>query len=377
MNSKEINKLDKIKIISEIDQLKVIANNHFLMKKYNEAIRVSEKIIQLAKAFDLKSIVKEQEELITEINSNITEKKKIADVTYDFDEIRNPFELLLSDNKIEEAHDLIEKFKHKYENIYNLYSLASVKELILKDQKLWNEFLTSQANLKRQLEPLEIELNSYLTTNNILLASETLNEAKRLLKNVKNNELLQRWETLSAMVSELHKKDDIIDEIEKAIEEASRLTDDYKFKEAKELLNSMIKITEIQNISELGKKLLAKIKVVIDAEEKYNKLYEEVKELEEILKVNLSNSLFEEALRNCEKIIKISRFIGKLNYVEMYEQFIIDIKSRITDYNRFENIKLTIKSLHFQGLESLNKGNFSDALKKYKEIREKLKNALN
>jgi hypothetical protein len=50
---------EQIRIISEIDQLKVKANNHFLMKKYYEAIKTSEIILNLAKKAELLSILKD------------------------------------------------------------------------------------------------------------------------------------------------------------------------------------------------------------------------------------------------------------------------------------------------------------------------------
>ena len=52
------------------------------------------------------------------------------------------------------------------------------------------------------------------------------------------------------------------------------------------------------------------------------------------------------------------------------------IKQKIRKYNRLESIKLKVKSLNYQGIDALNKGEFSEALKRYKEIREHLRKFL-
>ena len=67
MNSNPESQSEKIQIISDIDQLKVVANNHFLMKKYYDAIKVSELILELARKANLPSIIREQEKFVYKV----------------------------------------------------------------------------------------------------------------------------------------------------------------------------------------------------------------------------------------------------------------------------------------------------------------------
>jgi len=374
-NDKET-RIKKIKIISEIDQLEVIANNQYLMKKYTEAIRICEKIIKLAQSVDLQSIIKEQEEFIIEINSHIEEKQKITLINKDFDIIEKEFEDLISKGEIKRAHTLIHNFKQKFAKIYNLDSIPSIRKTLLKEEYIWNNFKKTQDSVSKQLEPLEIQINSYLATNNILLAIETLNKATILIKDSKDDEIKQKWDTLKARVLDLNKKISITEKVENTLNEIATLNDNYEFDSAKSLLDSMLKLTEKHNLSEYKNKIISKIKTTKDAEKKYKKLFNDIKELENIVKQNLSDGLFEEALKNCEQIVKISRFIGKSEYANTYSQFSIDIKQKIRKYNRLESVKLKVKSLNYQGIDALNKGEFPEALERYKEIREHLKKFL-
>ena len=101
-------------------------------------------------------------------------------------------------------------------------------------------------------------------------------------------------------------------------------------------------------------------------------LLNDINQLEEEVKKNLSSYSFENAQDNCEQIIKISRFIGKSDYVDMYTQLNNDIKEKLRKFNRLEKIKRNIKDLNSQGLVFLSEGDFIKALEKFLELKKKL-----
>ena len=145
-SDKETNNKKKIVVLSKIDELRVIANNHYLMSKFDDAIKIAEEIMNLAEEAKLYSIVREEGEFIADIYKKVKENNKFIE---------------------------IEK---------------------------------QQNALKKKLEPLEIQFNSYIITNNITLAEETLEQAKTLLKKLKDTETLKMWETSEAIFLELKKK---------------------------------------------------------------------------------------------------------------------------------------------------------------------------
>ena len=213
-----------------------------------------------------------------------------------------------------------------------------------------------------------------MSTNNVILARETLQKAKPLLENLKNTALLERWGTMEAMFTELKTSYDFREEVENLMEEITKLTDGYKFDEAKKLLKSINQIIEEKSFADYKKEMKIKERSILDAEQKYNKLLKDIESLENLIEENIKNFLFNDAINNCKQIIKISRFIGKLNYVDKYLKYIADIEAKIQAYDKFENLRGNLISMNKEALSALDKGDFSLALNKFKEIREKLVN---
>ena len=68
LNSKEdADNKKKIEVLSKIDELKVIANNHYLIGNYDEAIKVAENIMDIAEEAKLYSVVREEGEHIANL----------------------------------------------------------------------------------------------------------------------------------------------------------------------------------------------------------------------------------------------------------------------------------------------------------------------
>lgn len=316
-SDKETNNKKKIVVLSKIDELRVIANNHYLMGKFDEAIKIAEDIMDLAEEAKLYSIVREEGEFIADIYKKVKENNKFIE---------------------------IEK---------------------------------QQNTLKKQLEPLKIQFNSYISTNNITLAEETLEQAKTLLKKLKDTETLKMWETSEVGFLELKKKIEINKYIEHSLAEVSILIDNYEFDKAKQILNSKIEFLKKEDFLDYQQKLEIKMKSLIDAEDKYLKLEEDLTDLESEIKQNVSQNQFEQAINNIKKIIKISRFIGKNHYLEKYTEYIDIIENKIREVSKIEELKTKVNNLNAQGIEALKYDDYSGALKIFKEILGQLKAVFN
>ena len=316
-SDKETNNKKKIVVLSKIDELKVVANNHYLMGKFDDAIKIAEEIMDMAEDAKLYSIVREEGEFIADLYKKVKENNKFIE---------------------------IEK---------------------------------QQNTLKKQLEPLEIQFNSYINTNNITLAEETLEQAKTLLKKLKDTETLKMWETSEAIFLELRKKIDINEDIEHSLAEVSRLIDNYEFDKAKQILNSKIEFLQKEDFLDSQQKLKIKMKSLIDAEDKYLKLEEDLKDLESEIKQNVSQNQFEQAINNIKKIVKISRFIGKNHYLQKYTGYIDIIENKIREVSKSEELKTKVNNLNVQGIEALKYDDYSGALEIFKEILSQLKAVFN
>jgi hypothetical protein len=364
----------KIDVLSKIDELKVIANNHYLMGKYDEAIKITEKIMDIAEEAKLYSVVREEGEHISNLYKQAKSDHKFVVVRDDFESLKEDYENLLAQDKIAEAHDLLQTFEQYYEKNMNLSSFKRVKDLFLKDEILWNEFCTEQLNIIRRLEPLEIQFNSYVNTNNLLLAGKTLEQAKKLLVTLKDSKILKIWEPIEIRFLGLKKKYDFDEGIESNLKKVSKHTENYEFDKAKSILKSNIDLLHKSEFSNYSQKLEVKLKYVVDAESKYLKLEEDLKELERKINQNVSRNEFKEAINNINQIIKISRFIGKTNYLENYAKYIDILEQKIKKNSKIEDTSYIVKKLNAQGIEALKNEDYIVSLEIYKRIVDLIRN---
>ena len=373
-SKKDADSKKKIEVLSKIDELKVIANNHYLMGKYDEAIKTAEEIMDIAEEAKLYSVVREEGEHIANLYKQAKDDHKFILVRDDFEGLKEEYQKLVEQNEINNAHELLQTFKKYYEKDMNLTSFKRVKDLFLEDEKLWNDFRPKQQNIIKQLEPLEIQFNSYINTNNLFLAGETLEKANKLLTVLKDTKVLKRWEISEAMFLEFKKKYNLDEDIENNLKEVSLLTENYKFDKAKSILKSKIELLHKTDFSDYNQKLEAKLKYVVDAESKYLKLEEDLKKLEIVINQNISQNRFKEAIKNINQIIKISRFIDKTNYLEEYTKYIDILEKKINRISEVEDTSNIVKELNVQGIQALKKEDYTESLKNFRKIVDLIKN---
>jgi hypothetical protein len=364
---------ERIQIISEIDQLKVVANNHYLMKKYYEAIKVSELILELAKKANLASIIVEQEDFILKVR-NLIDEGKLGFIRKEFEELRDKYKKHLEIGEFENSHVLIENFKRKFEKVIELGEIHQIKEFLDRDGLLWQNYEKKQSILKKQLDPLEIQFNSYVKTNNLKLAQDTLNKAEELLKQVDSSASVLRktWQSYKEQLNERIYEKDIEKKVSTSLDKISLFTDSYQFQEGRELIHDLDDIIDKIRSPQYIKEFEIKKKSLIDAEEKYNKLFNDMENLELSIRNSISNGLFSKAMNECEQIIKVSRFIGQQRYVDMYSELLNQIKLKVQKFRQLKEVEAIINSLAEEAIKALNNENFNKSLVFFKEMRELL-----
>ena len=156
------------------------------------------------------------------------------------------------------------------------------------------------------------------------------------------------------------------------MDKISLLTDSYQFEEGRELIVNLNKLISKIRSPQYVKEFELKRKSLIDAEEKYNKLFNDMEKLEIDIRESISNGLFSKAMNECEQIIKISRFIGQQKYVEMYSELLNQIKVKIQKFRQLKEVETIISSLAEQAILALKDENFNKSLVFFKEMRKLL-----
>ncbi|MFX0187816.1 MAG: hypothetical protein ACFE8A_08775 [Candidatus Hodarchaeota archaeon] len=337
-------------LLKEIKSLKKELTSLVERELYDDCIKISEKIIELAKKTIDSALEREQEDFIKEIKEKYKIKANAETVEEDTTEIKKEFDELIKTNNpkdILKAHNIIEEFKKKYEKIIDLTSIPSTNELLARDENLWYNFKRKQQKFSKELDQLEIKLKTAMKKFEISDVEETMMKAEDLLLRVIDEVVKKNWSKIEIDYAEWKRKNVTIKEIEESLEESTKLKESFQFEEAISRLNSTMEFVQDKEILEYSKKLQEKRKEVIKAEMEYIKVRERIAVLVEKIKEGIKNDFLNAALINCEKIIQLAESIKKHDSVVEYNQILEEIKEELDKRKvniQNEQIELTKKA---------------------------------
>ncbi|MFX1393598.1 MAG: hypothetical protein ACFFAH_08485 [Promethearchaeota archaeon] len=343
-------------LIKEIESLKMELNSLFEKGRYEDCIKISENIIELAKKTMDNALEREQEDFIKELKKKSKIKASVETIEEETIAIKNKFDGLIKTNipkDILKAHNIVEEFRKKYEKQIDLTSIPSTNELLAREENLWYNFKREQQEYNKELDHLKTNLKTAMERYVITEVEDTMIKAKDLLLRVIEKEVKKNWSEIEVEYVEWKRKNVTIKKIEASLDETTKLKNNFKFEEAISKLDSTMELIQDKEILEYSKKLQEKRKEVIRAEEEYIKVREKIAVLEEKIKENRKNNFLKAALINCKKIIKLAESIKKHDSVLEYNQKLEEIKGEIENIKiatQTEQIELTKKA---KGLENI------------------------
>ncbi|MFX0187815.1 MAG: hypothetical protein ACFE8A_08770 [Candidatus Hodarchaeota archaeon] len=346
----------KVRLLDRIDNLRVVQNNNFLIGKLEEAISVAMEIKMLAKEAKLPTIVEEQEEFIDNTRAKIIEKNKISLFKDAFDIVKDDFEKLVANNKIVDAHKIVTDFKQKFENIFNLPSIATtIRDFISKEEDLWNNFIAEQEKIKQELKDLNNQFKRVSKKTDLTNMNQIITNAKKLLTNIFDEKIEATWQSNEDEYLSYKRKKELSEEIEKAIEESKKLKEKFLFQEAILAIDKVIKLIINEDMPEYKELLTETRQDLIAAETKYNKLYLNLAEYKEKLRRNQENNFLNAALSNCERIIHISQLIGMGEVKKEYQQVLEQIEKEISEKKSATHREIEILTEKAKEIENIIK----------------------
>jgi len=222
----------------------------------------------------------------------------------------------------------------------------------------------------KDLERLEKQIKMHRANEDYGEALKLCDEAIEIAKSIKRQDLVDKFTQLK-------------EEIEKeALNKIEELEKDYEQKmEAEDwegAISDCIRIIKIaegigrSDIAEKYSKLRDELKSrIADMKEMTDKIQKELDELIKEFEKNRKQKNFNEALKNCGKIIELAESIDKQAIVKKYKKFYDEINKQLEDMEAAE-----AEALQMQQLEALIKefdknrkeGNLKEALKTCQEI---------
>ena len=319
----------KLLLLEQIDDLTVRENNYFMLGKFKDALKLAKEITILAREAKINSIVDEQREFIKQVNSKIVEKNKKKILTDSFDVLKPNYDEALKNNNRVKAHRIIEQLRQKIDDTSILNSLPLVKKLLSEESELWDQHLVQQKKLKTELKKLDEQLHGFLKKNDIEKTMEIIENAKKIILELDEDDLIIIWESYEKECIEQIRKNDITEKIEKSIAVSLEFKDNFSFKEGLSNIDSMIEQIQGEVLPEHLEKLINARKEIIAAEIKFKKLYLEFAEWKSKIRLNQDNKFYEAAISNCVKIIPISQQIGMKEEEKKFKDLLEQLNKEI------------------------------------------------
>ena len=135
-----------VKFLSKVDDLKFLAQKSLMEGNYDDAIHNAEKIIRLAILADKPSYIKEQEDFINSIAKDVQMDYLISEIQKTSKSINNMYDKLIESNQISQAHEIVKSFRQRYQDMPFFDSITSVRDLMMRDKKVWIQYITSLDN---------------------------------------------------------------------------------------------------------------------------------------------------------------------------------------------------------------------------------------
>ncbi len=327
-------------ILEKIEELKENSEKSIESEQYNNAIELLKEIIGLAEKIQDDALVTEQKRLISELTEKFENQQIFSEIEQETTRVEKEYYAFIKAKRILNAHELVEAFIKKYETVYDLSLIPSAKELILKEKRKW---IAEQEKIVNDLSRLEKDLKSSLESLDISKTTEIYEKGLNLISNLIEEKIKNKWKGFSNNIQEAKNKLEFIKKFDNFSGKIIKLKEIHQYNELKSRIDVLIKQVEQIDLPEYRGKLDVLNKEVDSAEKTYNKILEEIGNLEKEIIDNQKNNRFENNIRECDKIIKLANSIKNLEIAENYSKILEKTKEQIKNRKEFEEKQRLLK----------------------------------
>ncbi|TET61892.1 MAG: hypothetical protein E3J52_00295 [Promethearchaeota archaeon] len=327
-------------VLEKIEELKKKSEKSIESEQYKSAIELLKEIIGLAEKIQDDALVTEQKRIISKLTEKFENQEIVSEIEQETERVEKEYNELIKTKNILKAHELVEAFIKKYETVYDLSLIPSAKELILKEKKKWN---AEQEKTINDLSILEKDFKLSLENLEISEATEIYEKALILTSNLIEEKIRNKWKGFSNNIQDAKDKFEFIKKFDNFSEEIIKLKEAHLYNEIKSKIEVLIKQVEQIDLPGYRGKLDVINKEVDSAEESYNRILEEIGNLEEEIIDNQNNNQFEKNLRDCEKIIELGKSIKKSELIKIYTTILEQTKEQIKNNKDFEEKQRLLK----------------------------------
>ena len=236
---------DLLPILSEINRLKEKVDKYFISENYDMAINAAQKIVNLAKDIDDVSLEQDQINFINEAQSRESASEILHQIEHQSREGIKNFNQLVEVENYREAHSLVDDFKKKYEDEYNISSIPLAQQLILKDENMIYSLKIEQEKIKKEIDEFYNSFKTGPNKGNLKQAKEFFGKIKAEIKNLFDDDVLNSLKQFETQYNEAKKE--TVSEIAQVSMEALNNLEKGEKSKAIEIFEKIIKKLEFKN----------------------------------------------------------------------------------------------------------------------------------
>ncbi len=157
-------------VLSEINRLKERSDKFFIANNYGEAIELAQKIVNLARDIEDDSLEQDQINFINEAHLRARASEILNEIEQVCKEKTKKFNHLVETENYEEARTIVEEFKQKYEDKYELSSIPLAQQLLMKEENMVYKLKIEQDKILKEIENFSEKMGK---SKNIIFLKQT------------------------------------------------------------------------------------------------------------------------------------------------------------------------------------------------------------
>ncbi|TXT65524.1 MAG: hypothetical protein BAJALOKI1v1_420002 [Promethearchaeota archaeon] len=319
----------RISIIGDLDELKIRENNLLITNQFDDAIKIAEEIIELAKELNDIAIQEEQKKIIEKILDKQEKSTKVSFIEDLTAELFPKLENLQHPSEIINVHELVSKFKEEWGEIIRLFKIKSALQLIREEKTLWKDFISTQQQKLTIIREEIQQINNGIIKVPIEKLREDIGVINRKLTHLIDYEIILGWidqkKNLEETLGTFELKSKALSSLKKADEYINTLEYDVALKELNNVLKEIKNTTLSEEIDSIEERI-AKISI---AQEIFLKNQQKLQNLEESYRKALEKDNLQIALMCSEEIVSLSKELKKSMLFQKYSQITAQLREKL------------------------------------------------
>ncbi|MHA1234144.1 MAG: hypothetical protein ACTSQL_03545 [Promethearchaeota archaeon] len=157
-------------VLSEINRMKDKSDKFFIANNYGEAIEIAQKIVNLAREIKDDSLEQDQINFINEAHIRARASEILNEIEQICKEKTKKFNQLVEAENYEEARIVVEEFKQKYADKYELSSIPLAQQLLLKEENMVYKLKIEQDKILKDIDKFSEKMAE---SRNIIFLTQT------------------------------------------------------------------------------------------------------------------------------------------------------------------------------------------------------------